>query len=97
MIIELISSVGLMWILKHGSILNAPRSFITNKSKLLKELFNCSLCLGFWSGLIIGLSMFFFKEGNILYLLFPLCSSALSWFFDSLLDLIQLACCKLDK
>ena len=63
----------------------------------LKELFNCSLCLGFWSGLIIGLSMFFFKEGNILYLLFPLCSSALSWFFDSLLDLIQLACCKLDK
>ena len=97
MIVELISTVGLMWILKHGSILNAPRNFLTKRSAVLHELFNCSLCLGFWCGIFIGLLMFYFREPNILYLLFPLCSSALCWFFDSLLDLIQLAACFLDK
>ena len=97
MVIELISCVGLMWILRYGSILGRLRNFIFKHSNLLKELFNCSLCLGFWCGFFIGLLMYYFKESNILYLLFPLCSSACCWLFDSLLDLIQLSCNKLDK
>ena len=97
MIVELTSCVGLMWVLRYGSILNRPRNFIVKYSNLLYVLFYCSLCLGFWCGLFIGLLMYNFKESNILYLLFPLCSSAYCWFFDSLLDLIQLSCNKLDK
>lgn len=85
-----------MWILRYGSILNKPRTYICNKSIILKELFNCSLCLGFWTGCLIG-AVFFYLEGDIHYALFPLASSALCWFFDSLLDLIQLAANKLDK
>lgn len=97
MMIEVISCIGLMWILKHGSILDAPRKFLTFHSKILSELFKCSLCLGFWSGLIIGLySYFLIQKSNELFLL-PLASSALCWFFDSLLDLIQLSSCRLDK
>ena len=97
MIVELISCVGLMWILKHGSILNVPRNFLTERSKILTELFKCSLCLGFWSGLIISLFSYFFvfKSFNLIFL--PFASSALCWFFDSLLDLIQIASCYLER
>jgi len=52
--------------------------------------------LGFWTGCLIG-AVFFYLEGDIHYALFPLASSALCLFFDSLLDLIQLAANKLDK
>jgi len=85
-----------MWILKYGSILAKPRNYICNKYSILKELFNCSLCLGFWCGFFIGL-LFYSIEKNLNYLLFPFASSALCWFFDSLLDLIQLAANFLDK
>ena len=86
-----------MWILKHGSILNAPRKLLTFHSKILAELFSCSLCLGFWCGILIGLFSYFLVDRNNILLLIPFASSALCWFFDSLLDLIQLASCKLDK
>ena len=85
-----------MWILRYGSILNKPRAYICGKSNILKELFNCSLCLGFWTGCLIG-GIFFYLERDIHYALFPLVSSALCWFFDSLLDLIQLAANKLEE
>lgn len=97
MIIELISCVGIMWVLRYGSILDRPRRYISSRSNLLKELLNCSLCLGFWCGLIVGSLMYYFNDAKIAYLLFPFCSSACCWFFDSLLDLIQLSCNKLDK
>lgn len=85
-----------MWILKYGSILNKPRNFICNKIKIFKELFNCSLCLGFWCGFLIGF-IFYKIENEEYYMLFPFASSALCWFFDSLLDLIQLGANKLDE
>lgn len=97
MTLELIASLGLMWILKHGSIFNKPRSFVTKRSKILKELFNCSLCLGFWSGVVIAFFSYKYIAPEPILFIFPFASSALSWLLDSLLDLIQLASCKLDK
>jgi len=85
-----------MWILRYGSILNKPRSFLIKNIPILKELFKCSLCLGFWCGAIIGFVCFKINNQQY-YILFPLASSALCWFFDSLLDLIQLSCNFLDK
>ena len=85
-----------MWILRYGSILNNLRTYMYSKSNILKKLFDCSLCLGFWTGCLIG-GIFFYLEREIYYVLFPLASSALCWFFDSLLDLIQLAANKLDN
>ncbi len=95
MIIEFISCIGLMWILRYGSILNLPRKSIC-KFKIFKELFNCSLCLGFWCGVIIAISSNYIEQNNKLIFL-PLCSSALCWFFDSILDLIQEATNKIDS
>lgn len=86
-----------MWILKHGSILNKPRNYLINKSKTLKDLFNCSLCLGFWSGLIVILFYHHYINPTEYLYTFPIASCALCWFLDSLLDLIQISSCKLDK
>ena len=46
--------LGLLWIIKSGSILNKPRSWITRKSRFFATLFRCSLCIGFWIGLGYG-------------------------------------------
>jgi hypothetical protein len=86
--VELCACVGLMWLLRFGSILKRPRSLL-KEIPLFRDLLNCSLCLGFWTGLLIGLILYFYKENNIIYCLFPLASSGLCWFFDCLLELIQ--------
>jgi len=97
MIIELLSCVGLMWILKDGSILRPLRSLLSSLSPIFKDLFNCSLCLGFWSGLIVGLVSYYYIEDNYLYFYFPLASAALCWLSDSILDLIQVGAAFFDN
>lgn len=86
-----------MWILRYGSIFNTPREYLCQKSKVLNKLLNCSLCLGFWCGVFVGIFNYYFINQSLIYCLMPLASSAVCWFFDSLLDLIQLSCNYLDK
>lgn len=86
-----------MWILKDGSILSRPRNSLCSRWGFFKKLFNCSLCLGFWSGIIIGLLSYYLIH-PVPYLLFlPLSSSAICWLFDSLLDLLQVMACFFDN
>ena len=49
------ASYGLCYILMEAKVFNFVRDKIT-KIKLFKELLNCSLCTGFWTGLLIGTS-----------------------------------------
>ena len=76
-----ISCIGLCFILKYGSILAYFRNFLT-KYKYFKELFSCSLCLGFWSGLVIG----YFSPYNPL--IFCTYGAAVCWYSDYILDII---------
>ena len=55
LILHTLACIGLTFILKYGTILSFIRGRLTSYNDYLKELFSCSLCLGFWSGLIIGL------------------------------------------
>ena len=89
MILFLSACVGLTWILKYSTALNSIRKRVCKLHPKIAELFKCSLCLGFWSGAVIGL--FGVSVGYITWeiVLFPLASSALSWFFDSLICCIQ--------
>ncbi len=48
-----LASYGLCYILMEAKILNFVRDKIT-RIKFFKELLNCSLCTGFWTGLLIG-------------------------------------------
>jgi hypothetical protein len=86
-----------MWILKDGSILSFPRDFLSSKSALFNKLFKCSLCLGFWSGVLVGLLSYYLINPKPYLLLLPLASSAVCWLFDSVLDLIQVAAAFFDK
>lgn len=78
---NLLACVGLMFILKYGTILNWPRKLLC-KITVFDELFKCSLCLGFWSGLIVWCV----DKQNILL---PLASAAVCWAADSIVAIIQ--------
>lgn len=82
----LLSCLGLVWIVKDSYIFSIPRNYLKSKSKTLNELLSCSLCLGFWFGLIVEFSL---TRNYISSITFALASSCFCWFFDSLLDLIQ--------
>ena len=88
--LELISCVGLHWILKYGTILNVPRNIIC-KFGFLNSLFKCSLCLGFWCGVIVSI----FTNKDVF--LYSFASAACCWFFDNLNNIIQSVEIKLDK
>lgn len=87
---EFLASLGLVWIIKDSYILKIPRDYLKSKSKHLKELLSCSLCLGFWAGLFVSI-LFYLDNSNLSLNLFyyPFSISAFCWFCDSLLDLIQ--------
>ena len=95
MIINLLACVGLMFILKYGTILNSYRKFVTNLHPKIAELHKCSLCLGFWTGVIIGVADHLLN--NTSYYFLPLASSALCWFVDNLNNMIQSVEIKIDK
>jgi len=84
--------IGLAFILKYGSILHSVRQFLCKDSRYFTEMFKCSLCLGAWSGLFVGL----ISEGH-LSLLYFLYGASVSFFADNILELIQSATMKLDK
>lgn len=86
--LELISCIGLHWILKYGTILNSVRSYLT-RIEIIKKLFKCSLCLGFWCGVVIGS-----YTNN---LLLPLASAGVCWFVDNVNNTLQSIEIKLDK
>lgn len=50
-----LACIGLMFILKYGTILDQPRNWIKSKHTKLNDLFSCALCLGFWCGAAVQL------------------------------------------
>lgn len=77
-----------MCLLKYGSILATPRAFLSAKWEAMEELFECSLCLGFWAGVLISL---FIKcctpVWDTLWCLFPFYSAVMCWVGDSLIGI----------
>lgn len=88
--IEILACIGLTFILKYGTILNMPRKFLTGIHKIIKQLFDCSLCLGFWS----GVTVYFVNQSTPLL---PLASAAACWGADSLVGVLQYLELKLEK
>ena len=84
----LLTCIGLTWILRYGSILSWPRNFLTKRFATMEDLFSCTLCLGFWAGVAVCLSLFYLDwEPRFIFL--PLASAGASWFSDGLLRVIQ--------
>jgi len=94
-VLTLLSCAGLTFVLKYGSILNLVRAFLC-KFKIFDELFKCSLCLGFWSGLAHTVFLYHFEWNNI-YLLIPFASACTCWFADCIITNIQTIEMLMDK
>ena len=84
----LLACSGLTFILKYGSILAWLRTPLV-KIGLFRELFKCSLCLGFWSGILITIFLYKVDAWNPLYCLLPLASAAFCWATDGIVGIIQ--------
>jgi hypothetical protein len=80
--INSVSMIGACFILKYGSILQPIREKLV-KYKYFKELFDCSLCLGFWVG------VFFSPFYNQFPLTLGFYSAAICWVADHLMKIIS--------
>lgn len=96
-LIKLLASLSVVWILKDSYIFSYPRKIITSLSIHLEKLFGCSLCLGFWVGLLVGCINYYFDKNIQFLIYYPFASSGFCWFFDSLIDLIQYQCATIKK
>ena len=97
MVYDLLACVGLMFIIKYGTILDWYRGIVCNIHPKISELHKCSLCLGFWTGVIIlGFELYFENPDHKIYLL-PLASAACCWFIDNLNNVLQSIEIKIDK
>lgn len=97
MIFDTLACIGLMFILKYGTILQWYRNFVSKLHPKLEELHKCSLCLGFWCGVAVMAFEFYFNCYNYKYLLLPLISAGVCWFVDNVNNTIQSVEIKLDK
>jgi len=97
MVYDLLASVGLMFILKYGTILNWYRDLVCRIHSKVCDLHKCSLCLGFWTGIIVMLFELYHDESGYRILLLPLISSGCCWFIDNLNNVLQSIEIKLDK
>ena len=86
MIFYILASIGLTFIIKYGSILDWLRKPLL-RFAIFKELFSCSLCIGFWSGVCIG-SIAINMENDNIYILMPLVAACVSWIADIFLDVL---------
>lgn len=86
----LASCIGLVFILKYGSILEEYRAQVTKDNKRLQDLFKCSLCLGFWAG-ILHIPFVALCEWalQLKYLALPFVSAATCWTADSIVQMVQ--------
>lgn len=92
----LLVSTGLHWILKYGTILNVPRQLVC-RVPLVGRLFKCSLCLGFWSGIIIATVCDLSPYTDSDIYAFPFASAGVCWLLDNFNNILQSIEIKLDQ
>ncbi len=49
----ILTAYGLTQILVYGKIFDKPRDYLKNKSLFFSQLIKCSMCTGFWVGVIL--------------------------------------------
>jgi hypothetical protein len=87
-----------MFIVKYSTILSGYRNLISRLHPKLKELHKCSLCLGFWVGVLIMIFEIYYQPTlqHRLFLL-PLISAGVCWFVDNLNNTLQSVEIKIDR
>ena len=83
----LLACSGLTFILKYGSILAWLRRPLI-KLKFFEDLFDCALCLGFWSGVAVT-AVLYYLQWEPLFILLPVASAAFSWLMDGVVGVFK--------
>ena len=86
----LASCVGLTFLLKYAQIIKHYRQQLVDQDEFFRDMFKCSLCLGFWSGMLHIPVVTLCTGFEFRLLLLPLVSAGISWFADSVLQTIQI-------
>ena len=97
MTIDLLASVGLMFIIKYGTILNLYRNTVCKIHPKIAELHKCSLCLGFWTGVMVMVFEIYFNNPSHQIYLLPLAAAGCCWVVDNVNNLIQSHEIKVDR
>lgn len=84
--LQLIACVGLTSILIYGSIFNKPRTWLKGRHKIIQDFLSCSMCIGFWVGLIYSLVL---NDTIHHHITIALASSACCWLYDSVVGASQ--------
>ncbi len=79
-------SLGLCYIIKYSSLLTSTRKLLSDKFNFFSELFECSMCLGFWCGVVLIPFLWDYNDLEEVSLLYPFASSSFCWTMDILLD-----------
>lgn len=87
MMLALLACLGITYILKYSTLLNAVRGALIARAILFEELFKCSLCLGFWAGVMVSPWVAHHADVHQAWLL-PWASAAWCWSCDTLHDLV---------
>ena len=96
MIYDILACIGVTFIIKYGTILSGYRTLVSKIHPKIKELHKCSLCLGLWVGVLVGLFEYYFNPHYQLFLL-PFISSGVCWVIDNLNNVYQSIEIKIDK
>ena len=52
---EFFAALGIALIIKQGRIFKEVRSFLISKFPIFQDFFSCLMCIGFWTGLFVGI------------------------------------------
>ena len=80
-----IGCIGLCFILKYSSIIQPVRVHLFEYS-FFERLFKCSMCLGFWCGICLGV---LHQVGIVNTITFGLYSSYICYIADWVMDTIE--------
>lgn len=91
---QVLAAVGLALILQRGTILSRARDWF-GRVVVLRELFHCAQCLGFWCGAAVVLLAW--AGGGRTSLWLPLHASVAAAFTDACLDALDAFACACDR
>lgn len=86
--LQIAAAVGASAILVYGSVFDRPRNWLKSKLNILNEFLSCTLCVGFWTGAIVSLSVNSVDKIE-LHAAIALASAAASWLYDSVVGAFQ--------
>lgn len=80
------AALGIALIIKQGRIFKEVRSFLISKFPIFQDFFSCLMCIGFWTGLFVGIIT---EKSLIDLILFSFSCSFFGLIFQTILTFLE--------